>query len=405
VKTFSAAVTLLFATLADLSAIGIRVDDQDAFGTARGDAVTATADNPSALYYNPAGITQLDGWQFRLGAYGIDVDAEYHQPGGRSLHNEQNLSVAPQLYTTWTPKDSRLSLGLGVYAPYGLGLEYTDDAPFRTVSKVGRINYLTVNPVAAWKFGESLSLGFGATVNYVETEARQGIFQPRDEFKFRGAGTAYGFNAGVLWQPAKRHSFGVRYHSATNAELSGHTSVHTKSFEVATPLGPVTVPETASEEDAGADFQFPQFVTAGYSFRPTPDWNFEFDVDWTDWDALNQVVVRQQSSPKIVQPFDWESGWAFEWGATRYLPRGLRASVGYVYSTQVVPESRFTPAVPDGRRHIYSAGLGQETGRFTWDVAYQFAYQPSRTIGTGGPADGDYRLRAHAVSISLGVKF
>src|SRR5213083_2807851 len=40
-------------------ALGIRIADQDARATARGNAFTATADNPSAIYYNPAGITQL----------------------------------------------------------------------------------------------------------------------------------------------------------------------------------------------------------------------------------------------------------------------------------------------------------------------------------------------------------
>ena len=46
------------------SANGFGLPDQDAFATARGEAFVATADNPSAIYYNPAGITQLAGQQF-----------------------------------------------------------------------------------------------------------------------------------------------------------------------------------------------------------------------------------------------------------------------------------------------------------------------------------------------------
>ena len=44
-----------------VSANGFRLPDQDAFATARGEAFVATADNPSAIYYNPAGITQIRG--------------------------------------------------------------------------------------------------------------------------------------------------------------------------------------------------------------------------------------------------------------------------------------------------------------------------------------------------------
>jgi len=31
------------------------------------------------------------------------------------------------------------------------------------------------------------------------------------------------------------------------------------------------------------DVPFPPYVVGGISFRPTPDWNLEFDLDWTEW--------------------------------------------------------------------------------------------------------------------------
>src|SRR5947207_3345244 len=47
----------------DTGAVGFRMPNQDPEGIARGNAFVATADNPSAIYYNPAGITQLEGDQ------------------------------------------------------------------------------------------------------------------------------------------------------------------------------------------------------------------------------------------------------------------------------------------------------------------------------------------------------
>ena len=63
-----------------VSANGFRLADQDAFATARGEAFVATADNPSAIYYNPAGITQLEGNNLRGGIYGIYLDPSYRPP-------------------------------------------------------------------------------------------------------------------------------------------------------------------------------------------------------------------------------------------------------------------------------------------------------------------------------------
>jgi long-chain fatty acid transport protein len=163
-----------------------------------------------------------------------------------------------------------------------------------------------------------------------------------------------------------------------------------------------------TERDIDASLHFPQFLTFGYSFRPTPKWNFEADVDWTDWNYVNTLNVHQQGGTEVKELFDWSNSLAFEFGATRELGYGLRLSVGYIYTEHAVPENRFDPLVPDGRRHIFCFGLGQTIGRFNWDIAYQYAYQPSRSISnsaTGNLIDGDYRLRANAFSISIGYAF
>src|SRR5215217_8598465 len=94
--------------------LGIRIADQNPYATARGNAFAATADNPSAIYYNPAGITQLEGTRALLGAYAITLKAEVDldAPGGNNHFTSTNdeLQFAPQLYVTWKAKNSRVAL-------------------------------------------------------------------------------------------------------------------------------------------------------------------------------------------------------------------------------------------------------------------------------------------------------
>jgi long-chain fatty acid transport protein len=386
-------------------ALGIRVADQDAAATARGNAFVATADNPSAIFYNPAGITQLEGQNFRLGGYGIGIDIDYSSSSGKSIGNKHDFAVLPQFYYTLTPPKSPLSLGFGVYSPFGLGLDYGDDTPFRTLTKKGEIKFLTFSPVTAWKISPTLSVGLGATLNFAEATLSRGVFLPGDDFRFRGAGTSYGFTAGIRWEPSPQHAFGVTYHSATDLDFSGHAALNTKPFTVPTPFGPFPVAAIHTEEDASAKFHFPQYIVAGYSFRPTPDWNFEVNVDWTDWDSLNQVILKQQRSASIAIPFNWKSSLFYEAGVTRRFAHGFHASAGYIYSENSVPERDFTPTVPDSNRHIFSAGIGQNTGRFNWDLAYQFARSPHRVIDNGTAANGIYRFTSHAVTLSAGFTF
>src|ERR1051326_4165984 len=77
--------------------LGIRIVDQDAFATARSEAFTATADNPSAIYYNPAGITQLEGLNVRVGTYAIGLHVHYSPlDDGDGLESKEKTLFTPQ---------------------------------------------------------------------------------------------------------------------------------------------------------------------------------------------------------------------------------------------------------------------------------------------------------------------
>lgn len=399
----------LFALFPSLSfGLGFRIADQNAEATARGNAFTATADNPSAVYYNPAGITQLEGTRALLGAYAITLKdrVDLKTPGDKSSFSSTNtdLQYAPQFFLTYKPKQYPIALGLGVYAPYGFSVEYPDDTPIRTLARKGSIQYITINPVIAWQITSTLSVAAGPTINYGKAELSRGVLAVGDQFEFKGDGVAYGYNAGIMWNPHRMHHFGLTYRSATRIDFSGHSTLNTDPYTVPTLLGPYTVPGIDRREDANAIFDLPQNIVFGYSFRPTDDWNFEFNLDWTDWDSLKTVTLHQPSGD-LALPFNWRSSYFYEFGITKKLAYGFNASVGYIYSENSVPNESFSPAIPDSNRHIFSAGLGQHYQHFNWNIAYQYAYGPSRTVNQGTIADGTYRFDSHAVTLTLGYDF
>ena len=401
------ATTLLLIGLAglvpsSLFGLGIRIADQDPFATARGEAFVATADNPSAIYYNPAGITQLDGQHFRYGIYAIHLQSQF-SGGGVNKDTKSEFQAVPQFYYTLKPKDWPVTFGLGVYSPYGLGLEWQQSVPFRTLAKEGRILYVTINPVVAWQVTPTLSIAAGPTLNYSEAFLSRGVVPGgslgyQDIFKFRGDDTTAGFNLGLLWRMHEQLSLGVTYRSATTMDYSGGSHVYLPP--------PVSVD---ARQSAHASFDFPQNVVVGLSYRPTPKWNFEFDVDWTDWETLNTVTLKQASG-NLPLVFNWTSSFFYEWGVTRYFDNGFWVSGGYIYSQNTVPESTFNPIVPDSDRHIFSFGCGRKYKRFSWDVAYQLAYGPPRTINNpaaapNAAANGQYEFISHALTGSIGYRF
>ncbi len=211
-----------------VQALGIRVPDQDPFAIARGNAFVATADNPSAIYYNPAGITQLSGHNLSLGANVLSVSDKYTSPTGAEYETESKVHVLPQLYYTFSPESIPFSFGLGFYTPFGLGVEWPDQTPFRQLAINGEITYGTINPVAAWKINEKVSVAGGVMVNYGDTALTRGLtpagFPPAgNNLDFNGDAWSVGFNFGARWEITEQHSVGATYRSASSMNFSGTT--------------------------------------------------------------------------------------------------------------------------------------------------------------------------------------
>lgn len=382
------------------NAVGFRLPNQDPDAIARGNAFVATADNPSAIYYNPAGITQLEGQNVRAGVYLVSGGYDFTSPSGQTAKANADFQPVPQFYYVFSPVDSPLSFGLGAYCPYGLSLDWGQNTPFWTVAEKGSLVYLTINPVIAWKVHPKLSIAIGPTFNYSEADLQQGIaspfpgFVPDGQSRVQGDGWAYGFNAGLRWQPLEKWAFGLNYRYATTVNYQGTTELSPAPYTASVP--------------SSASIRFPQFVTAGVSFRPTENWNFEFDIDWTDWDNVNQITINSGALGQHVWPLNYQSSFMYEVGATRQLGKGYFASLGFFYSENSSPDQNFNPAIPDTNLYLGSAGFGYKGKHWDWTVAYQFGYNPGRDVtgDTSFPsADGTYKVFNQAVNIAATFKF
>jgi long-chain fatty acid transport protein len=376
-------------------AVSFRLPNQDPEAIARGNAFVATADNPSAIYYNPAGITQLPGQQISVGGYFVSADTKFTRAAdGATAHTDTTLQPVPQLYYTITPQDSKLSYGLGIYAPYGLGVDWGFNNPFAPLAQKGKVLYASVNPVIAWQVIPSLSLAIGPTINYSQATFDRAIgLSPGDQFRFTGDGWDVGFNAGLLWKPCEKVALGASYRYTTDVNYEGHSDFFPY------PPGPTAT---------SGSIRYPQFVVGGISFRPTENWNFEVDIDWTDWDNVNQVIFKGTSSP--VPPFvlNQRSSFMYEFGVTRKLPKGYFVSVGYFYSQNSSPNSVYNPILPDSNLHLGSFGFGHKGKTWDWTAAYHFGYNGEGRVVTGTPfglADGRYETFNQAFNVSAVFKF
>jgi long-chain fatty acid transport protein len=410
--------TVLHLVAVSAHATGFDLPDQDAFVIGRGMAFVATADNPSAIYYNPAGISQLDGNNVRFGIYGVYLYPTYQSPSGGTFHNQENLHAIPQLYYTYSPEDFPLSFGLGLYSPFGLSSRWPQDTGFRTVATQGSITYYTINPVVSWRVTTNFSLAAGLTANNAQIDLEQGLVWPGqtfDNFKLNADGWALGYNVGALWKVCEKVSLGATFRSSTWVSMDGYTEYYNN-----VPLsgGGVNVPAFSQQHvGAQADMTFPLKVIAGISYRPTPKWNIEFNADYTDWNQLTTLDLQQAHgfgsliAQNLTEKLYWQSSWYYELGATRYFDNGWHLSAGFIFNENSVPDANYNPLDADQDRYFFSVGAGYKGKRFDFDIAYQFGYGPTRTVtgsgysATGQTADGRYEFISNAIALSVGYRF
>lgn len=388
-KTALLAGLSLAATLSSQAA-ATRVAYIDAFATARGNAFTATADNASAVFYNGAGLTQLEGTQIHGNVTALSLDYSSDTVTGKDNMDDEWQAI-PSLFVSHNLKDSPLSFGFGVYSPFALGSDWGNDASFAIdplLPYKADLVYTKYHAVIAWQINETFSIAAGAS--YDDTDIRI----KANALKFNADDDTVGFSVSALWQPSEKHSFGLNYQAKTEITYDGDTTITG---------GP--------KFDTEADLTFPESIVFGYSYRPNEQWNIEFNIDWTNWDRVDDLTIEGLPFPySTVSSYDldWESAFIYELGATRYFENGWNLSAGYTYVENAIPDQGFLPIVPDADRHFFAVGVGRDYGNLYWQLTYQYVYADDR--GVSGNDDhpttnGDYDLDSQGMAFSVGYRF
>lgn len=434
-----------------------RVFDQSASATGQSGAFTAQADDPSAVYFNPAGMTQLSGVQTSAGLLLIGGGTDYTSPSGSTTHGDfgnpvafpppSNFYVTANLKSIGVAALENFSSGIGVVSPFGILYEYPNNGPFATAVTRQALPLIDIKPSLAYKLNDQLSIGLGAdiytfasflgegqAVTRFNSSGGPGLPPPGTPMEINGSDTAAGFNVSLLYSPLRntdgrpRINVGLVYRSQATLHLDGQF-----------------VANGMRVSDASTTLVLPQIFTGGIAVWPIRDaaheWKLEFDVDHTGWKSVRNLDVHLSTGTTIPFPQNWRNAYTFMAG-TEYkwldpaVLRGWEVALrgGYWHSETPIPDQSFLPTIPDAGQHAVSGGLGvlcKGTGRFLGliacsaaqgssfrpkaigiDLAYQVNLYETRTIsGNANPVaipgvvNGTYQTTFHVGSINLRVNF
>ena len=135
------------------------LDEQGAAAMGRANAFAAQADDPTALFYNPAGIGQLSGTQISVGTTLIVPSTTFENANsGISTDTKAALFYPSTLYLVHEIRHD-LHVGLGIFTPFGLSTEWPSDWEGRYATTFSEINTYYFNPNIAWSPSPQFHLG------------------------------------------------------------------------------------------------------------------------------------------------------------------------------------------------------------------------------------------------------
>ena len=375
--------------------------------TAMGEAFIAQADDPSAVAFNPAGLSQLRDNRLSLQGTLCSATTEYESPTGEKTDSEDEWQLVPSFFATTDLKQENLGVGFGVTVPNGLSTKWGDDSFARYVATSSDLQVVDVGPAIGVRLADRWQLGAGldyytshATLErMLDFGAAAGAPGTMDvPTKLDGDGSAWGFNVGAICELNPRHRLAATYRHPYDIEYDGDLSV------------------AGQKSDLTATIDFPAVVVLGYAYRPTEKWTVEFDLDWTEWDKVGDIRVdmKDPALPDSDSAEDLENTLAYKVGAQYAYSDRLDLRCGYIYNQNATPDSTFRPSLPDTDMHFLTTGFGYEIGGVTIDTALQVVIYETRTVDnnvdmneafSSSSVDGTYRTLAFCASLGATYRF
>ncbi len=367
----------------------------DTFGigakaTALGGAFSAYADDPFAVYYNPAGLTQIERPTLSLGFEvlnpklkvhnfeAVDGDGNRVEPYGISFSDSSDNLVVPH-FGFATHLWNNVYFGIAAYVPYGLHIKWESSPSRNSAAYNGFESYYVrgvVTPTMAIKLTDRLSAGFGVSFGRSDAGTQRRIYAPsipslhgrvikgdlHDDLNVS-------FNFGLLYKPYDNFSVGLTYRSKTDTDFEGTVEV-----------------KGVDKVGASTKIDHPEQLQLGLKYSPNKRLTLTTDFVWTRWSTVKDYTVKFDrpllGKTEEYFPRDWKDTRQIRLGIEYKWNEILTLRGGYFYDPSPIPDHTFDLLWPDADKKTYSLGAGLNFGRLKIDTVLQYVVaEYKREIG------------------------
>jgi len=396
---------LLAALSGTAAASGFQLLEQ---GSGLGNAYAGSAaksTDASTIYYNPAGMTQLQAREFSGGLTAVRPSFKFNDNGstvgafnGASDGGDAGgWGFPPNAYLSWA-LNKDLYLGLGINAPFGLATKYDDPWKGSAHSNEFDIKTININPSIAFRVNDQFSLGAGVSWQKIEADYyRQVSVSPgfagvRAHLKIDD--DAWGWNLGVLFTPSPSTKVGLSYRSAIQYHTEGSASLRSDGTPGANAAANALT-SLGAQSDVKADLKVPDTLILSVTQRLSDQWELLGDVSWTGWSSIKDIDIvrtsgRANGTTAQTIVADFQNTYRIALGANYRYTDALKFMFGLAYDQSPVKNSASRLAsLPDNDRTWFTLGTQWKPAREqTLELGLAYLYIPTTKINNNQTTTG-----------------
>jgi long-chain fatty acid transport protein len=350
----------------DLHAGGFQVNLQGQKQTGMGHVGTGTILDASSIFFNPGAVSFLDTtFCFNLGVHLIFPRVSFAEaaPGTYTAEMVHNIATPFSGYMAFKPKPhSKLSVGLGIYTPFGSKAQWQDDWKGRFM--IQEINLVTIfiQPTVSYKLTDKLGIGLGFIYATGSFDLRKAIpIQFSDghysEAALHGNASGIGYNGGIFFKACEKLSIGINYRSTVTVKVNNGSANFTVPNGVAN-FFPNTTFSTK--------LVLPSVISvgAGYTLNKlllSADINY---VGWSTFDTLRIDFAAHTANLKDMHSARmYKNTFIIRGGAQYRISDKLVARLGLYYDITPVKNGYVTPDAPDANKIAFTGGASMRLGK------------------------------------------
>lgn len=406
IRTAFIGTVILFLCSSLAVANGLNLNSNGSKALSMGGAFIGLADDFSAVYWNPAGLIQMDKTTISLYLTDVMPTSTYQMDLlGIDAQTDVKHYISGSFGFFKPLPGNKVVMGIYGYVPSGLGAKWNGDDILMLTKATGKggpyqwqsfLAVATISPAIAVKLSDRFSLGASINVNYGMLNIKRPVVGQYEEDL---TGLAVGFSFGGMYKVSEKFTVGATFKTPFQVKLNGDTSMPGAALY-----------GLSEESPAEREATWPIWAGIGVAFRPSGKMTFTADLQYTNWTELTDIPVSYEDVGwaayfNIVNRFElqWKDAIQTRFGFQYQVSDSLALRCGYYYDPCPNPlrekNNTHNILLPASTYNWATLGFGFRKGNITIDAGLEYGFGKKVTVAANQVMSGSGLPGTHGIDI------